>query len=180
MIDFSSILAIPYNMSILKRYNVPGNTYFVTAVTHKRASLLIQNYDLLLESMRRAHKKGRFRLDAWVVLPDHIHLLLEPDEEDLSSLMRRIKLSFAHMLLNRRGQTSGTVWQRRFWDHLIRNDSDLNRHFDYIHYNPVKHGFVDRTASWPHSSFEMFVAKGYYERDWRVMDSRWLEGEFGE
>jgi len=75
---------------------------------------------------------------------------------------------------------SGRVWQNRFWDHIIRNQEDLNRHIDYIHFNPVKHGFVKSPFDWSHSSIHKYHAEGFYTRGWGLIDTLKFKGEFGE
>lgn len=107
-------------------------------------------------------------------------MLIEPDQSDLSEIIKRIKLSFAGKYRLRNNTRSGRVWQLRFWDHIIRNESDMNRHIDYVHYNPVKHGLVSRPIDYEHSSFRRFVADGFYTPDWDVMGKIELSGEFGE
>jgi putative transposase len=128
-----------------------------------------------------------FSLDAFVILPDHLHtvLTLPPDDADFSARWRRMKslftrLAVAHGLKcerNARGEYA--LWQRRFWEHTIRDDKDLARHVDYIHFNPVKHGLVTKVANWPYSSFHRYTRTGILPRDWAgVVDSN--NAGFGE
>src|SRR5262249_39941628 len=113
-------------------------------------------------------------IEAVVVLPDHLHCIwtLPPDDKDYSHRWRLIKSRFSRALSaagapvrkNARGEYN--VWQRRFWEHTVRDEQDFNAHVDYIHYNPVKHGLVTRVADWPHSSFHRFVRVGWLDADW--------------
>ena len=98
----------------------------------------------------------------------------------MPSLMKKIKLSFAQKYLRRQGRISGRTWQNRYWDHIIRDQEDMNRHLDYIHYNPVKHGLVKSSRAYLHSSFAEFMSEGLYEPEWGAIDSVIIEGEFGE
>jgi len=153
-------------VSKLLRYYSPGQVYFITAVTHGRTPLLVENCNLLWEAVTRAQDRVRFEAIAWMVLPDHFHMIVDPEDRDLSGIVRRLKLSFATLYRQRQGLDRGTIWQRRFWDHIIRDQVDMNRHVDYIHYNPVKHGLVDDPFKWRHSSLDDYRKSGYYARDW--------------
>ena len=169
-----------YDMSKLLRYFNPGQTYFITAVTFRRRSLLVEHVDLLKEAVGRVKRRVGFEILAWVVLPDHTHVIIDPMENNLAGIVRRLKLSFANLYFDRQGTHGGTVWQRRYWDHIIRDRQDMNRHIDYIHYNPVKHGLVSDPFAWRHSSLDRYCADGYYSRDWGVKERLTINGEFGE
>ena len=117
---------------------------------------------------------------AWVVLPDHFHIIMDPKDEDLSDLLQRIKLGFVARYRRATGMYRGRVWQSRFWDHVIRNEDDMNRHIDYIHYNPVKHGLVREPGAWRFSSFEDFVKDGSYDSGWGVSEQIAFDGSHGE
>ena len=119
-------------------------------------------------------------LHSWVILPDHLHMIVDPDGCDLSILVRQFKLSFSSLYRKRTGAGKGRVWQYRFWDHQIRDESDLTRHLDYIHYNPVKHGLTSNPFAWEFSSIHGFREKGYYEDDWGVIEKPECDGEYGE
>ena len=119
-------------------------------------------------------------MGSWVVLPDHFHMIVDPKDNDLSGIVRRLKLSFANLYHIQQGMKRGTIWQPRFWDHIIRDRVDMNRHIDYIHYNPVKHGFVSDPFKWRYSSLDRYHKNGYYARDWGVNEQLWTDGEFGE
>ena len=120
-----------------------------------------------------------FVIDAWVMMPDHLHCLWQlPDNDaDYSLRWAMIKKSVTQrcgeryyreewMTPSKKRRNESTIWQRRYWDHLIRNEEDLNRHRDYIHYNPVKHGLVERVIDWPYSSFHRYVKQGLYAESW--------------
>jgi len=166
------------------RANVPGATYFFTvALQDRSSSWLTEHVDELRESVAVVKQRHPFTIDATVVLPDHVHALWTLPEHDAEFAMRwmLIKQKFTKRLagLPARGRTGERVlWQRRYWEHLIRNDDDFINHVNYIHFNPVKHGLVERALDWPHSSFHKFVREGKLPADWGVSAS--LDGGFGE
>jgi putative transposase len=164
-------------MTDYRRLYVPGATYFFTLVTESRCPLFLEDaaIERLREAFRYALERRPFHLDAVVVLPDHLHAIwtLPAGDDDFSERWRLVKYRFSH-----RSQSPGTtrqslaakrekgLWQRRFWEHCIRDDADFARHLDYLHYNPVKHGMAARAADWPYSSFLRFVELGIYPMDW--------------
>ena len=120
-----------------------------------------------------------FAIEAIVILPDHLHCIwqLPEGDNDFSERWRQIKRFVSIGLkssLNARKEK--TLWQRRYWEHLLRNEEDWRHHMDYIHYNPVKHGYVDRPADWPHSSFRQAMARGWYEASWGELEPKNLTG----
>jgi len=132
--------------------------------------------DVLRDAVRQVRVRAPFRIDAWVVLPDHMHCLwtLPQGDADFPGRWRAIKTAFAKSLpigeprspvMTSRGERG--IWQRRYWEHTIRNDRDFAAHMDYTHFNPVKHGFVEHPVDWPHSSFHRCVASGLYPAEWR-------------
>jgi putative transposase len=137
---------------------------FVTLVTHRREPWLLDHAAQLSVSMHRVRARHPFRHLAHVVLPDHLHWLFEADDGDFSALIAAFKRD-ATWALKAEGLT-GPFWQNRFYDHVIRDDDDLRRHLDYIHYNPVKHGHCTHPRDWPHSSFTAWQARGAYPADW--------------
>ena len=167
-------------MSILRRYHREGNIYFITSVTYERKPVLVDNIDLLWTGFGAVNDKSAFNMMAWVILPDHFHIVIDPKQHDISNILQRIKMSFAALWRKRMNLVCGRVWQNRFWDHIIRDQEDLNRHIDYIHFNPVKHRYVNSPYDWPHSSMHKYHAEGFYSRDWGVMGTIEIEGEFGE
>lgn len=162
----------------MRRIICPGYPYFITNITCERRPFLIENIDLVWSAFESTKKKSSFELIAWVILPEHFHILVDPENGDISKLMQRLKLSFSMSHRKRRGYSKGRVWQDRFWDHIIRDDADYAHHLDYIHINPVKHGLVKRAFDWPHSSIHKF--KEYYPEDWGCKEDIEFEGELGE
>jgi len=166
-------------MSNLRRYHENGYIYFITNVTYKRQPFLTANVDLFRNAIDVCKSRCGFELIAWVVMPDHFHLVIDPFDTHISTILQKIKMSFAALYRKRHGMHSGRVWQNRFWDHIIRSQDDMNRHIEYIHYNPVKHGFAGRPLDWPHSSFGEYVAQGFYPADWGEVVKP-MNGEYGE
>lgn len=167
-------------MSNLRRYYCEGNTYFVTTVTCKRQPILVNNIDLVWQALRRVKRRIHYELIAWAVMPDHLHLILDPKEADLSDVIKRIKLSFAKCYRDKIATPKKRVWQYRFWDHVIRDQDDLNRHIDYVHYNPVKHGLSTSPMDYPNTSFCEFLKNGFYDADWGCIEPDGLDGDFGD
>ena len=162
-------------MSTYHRAYQPGGCYFFTVVTYNRCAILTNSE--VLERVRKAFRRVQatrpFTIDAIVVLPDHLHCIwkLPPDEHDFSTRWRMIKHYVStgiDLPLNDRKEK--LVWQRRFWEHLIRSEEDWRRHMYYIHYNPVKHGYVAKVSDWPHSSFHRAVKEDLYPPDWGTFE----------
>ena len=162
-----------------RRAHIKGGTYFFTVVTHNRRKILCEpeNVDLLRSAFRSVMDKHPYHIDAFVLLPDHLHCIwtLPHDDNDFSTRWRLIKSAFSRkcaslfkgkMSASRQVKKETTVWQRRFWEHAIRNEKDFNRHVEYIHYNPVKHNLVNAPSQWPYSSFHKYVRNGSCDSDW--------------
>ncbi|SHM20457.1 REP-associated tyrosine transposase [Phytopseudomonas punonensis] len=172
-----------------RRARVPGATYFFTINLHDRHSnLLIREIELLRETVRATRARHPFHIDAWVVLPDHMHCLwtLPPGDANFASRWKIIKFAFAKRLpitetrtANQQRRRERGIWQRRYWEHLIRDERDYQQHFDYIHINPLKHGYVEHLEDWPYSSFHRAVAMGVYPAGWCVEPERADRG-YGE
>jgi putative transposase len=171
-----------------RRNFIPGGTFFFTVtLTDRRSKLLVDRVDLLRSALRTARQERPFDIDAVVILPEHLHAIftLPPNDSDFSGRWRRIKGHFSGALidasteLKRRSNGSLAVWQRRFWEHTIRDEGDYARHVDYIHFNPVKHGLVQRVRDWPYSSFHRYVREGILPEDW-AGDAGEGGGRFGE
>jgi len=165
-------------MSKLLRYFGTGQSCFVTVVTRNRRPILIENIDLFRQAGNGLLTTTTCR--AWVALPDHFHMILDCDQDNPSAILQRFKMSFGARYRKRAGLEKGSLWQARFWDHIIRDQSDLNRHLDYIHFNPVKHGFVAKPVLWFHSSFLRYNENGCYPQDWGCHGEPDIEGEYGE
>jgi len=164
-----------------RRNRVPGGTYFFTANLRDRQSdLLVSAIETLRAAIRETRARQPFHIDAWVVLPDHMHCLwtLPEGDADFPGRWQAIKIVFSKScpatearsptMIRRRKRG---IWQHRYWEHTIRDDRDYAAHMDYIHFNPVKHGFVDTPADWPHSTFRKCVAMGLYPADWSGQDA---------
>lgn len=168
-------------MSRYRRANIAGATYFFTVVTERRQAILT-NPDMRA-ALRAAIQKVRathpFEIDAWVLLPDHLHCIwtLPDGDADFSTRWRMIKREVTvacgkaylrdDLLTERRIQKqNGTIWQHRFWEYLIRDEEDFRAHMDYLHFNPVKHGLVQNVIDWPWSSFHRWVARDVYPGAW--------------
>ena len=159
-----------------RRNYQPGGTYFFTVnLQDRNKSLLVEHIDLLREAVRWVKMHKPFYIDAWVVLPDHMHavLTLPKGDSDYSGRWREIKKRFSkglakneHLSLARVNKNERGIWQRRFWEHTIVDERDYWQHVNYVHFNPFKHGLVERVADWPYSSFHKAVESGIYSRNW--------------
>ncbi len=163
------------------RARIPGALYFFTLTLAERRdnAFLVENVPVLREAFRRTRHDHPFDIKAIVVLPDHLHCLwwLPARDVDYSTRLRLIKARFSAALppgerisASRQRKGERGIWQRRFWEHVIRDEQDYQRHFDYIHFNPVKHGYVEHARDWPYSSFHRWVEHGLYPRDWTAPD----------
>lgn len=170
-----------------RRLFVPGGTYFFTLVTHRRRRILQSQAGR--ESLKRAWKRVEsfrpFKTVALVLLPDHLHCIwrLPEGDADYPSRWAAIKSGFTRNYRELTGaspsrQTGGRrlpLWQKRYWEHAIHSEDDFRRHFDYIHYNPAKHGIVKRVIDWTWSTFPKYVKKGFYNRDWGYAPKEWMK-----
>jgi len=146
-----------------RRNRVAGGCYFFTVTLRdRRSDLLIVQVDALRDSVQRVQSQAPFLIDAWVVLPDHLHCVwtLPPGDADYPARWREVKKGFPRAIGLR------DVWQPRYWEHTIRDERDYAAHVDYVHFNPVKHGLAARPGEWPHSTFRRSVAAGRYPADW--------------
>ena len=163
-------------MSRYRRSLVPGATYFFTVtLADRRSQLLVEQMDRLRTALQTVRTRRPFQTIAVCVLPDHLHTIwrLPEGDADFSGRWSLVKRLFSSGL-----PASGTlspskaakrekgIWQRRFWEHQIRDDIDLQRHVDYVHYNPVKHELVRQVRDWPHSSFHAWVKRGDLPEGW--------------
>ena len=176
-------------MVTYRRNLIPGGTYFFTVTLVDRSStLLVDRIDELREAFRTVRMKRPFEIDAIVILPDHLHCAWTLPQKDIDYALRwrEIKSAFSRRIPPGEYRSKGRInkkergiWQRRYWEHTIRDEQDLEKHMDYIHYNPVKQKYVSRTSDWPYSSFQRFVRKGVYPLQWGI-DDRTINGSFGE
>ena len=168
-------------MSQYRRFYQSGGNYFFTLVTYQRRPHFAnpENVKRVKAAIKKVKNKFPFTLNAIVILPDHLHCLwkLPENDNDFSTRWRLIKRYFSikiNTLMNNRKENE--VWQNRFWEHTIRNEEDWQKHMDYIHYNPVKHGLVDSPSKWIESSFNYWVKKGIYEKTWGLREPNSIIG----
>jgi putative transposase len=172
-----------------RRARTPGGTYFFTVNLADRTSdLLVRHIDTLREALRTVKTRHPFSLVAMVVLPEHLHAVWRLPQGDADFPLRwsLIKGRFSRHLQRlepirpaRTARRERGIWQRRYWEHRILDEEDLARHVDYIHYNPVKHGWVDHPEDWPHSTLHAFIRQGLVGPDWGGPASD-RGGRFGE
>ena len=182
-------------MSEYRRDRTPGGTWFFTVVTCKRRRVL--THPAVRLALRQAVEKTRishpFAINAWVLLPEHLHCLwtLPNDDTGFSARWSIIKRRTSQALADRPDllppstqtrtkRRESTLWQRRFWEHRIRDEDDLRHHLDYIHWNPVKHEHVTSVADWPWSTFHRWVERGWYPNDWGGQYTEPQTMKFGE
>lgn len=153
----------------------PGGSYFLTVTLHdRRTRLLVDAIKHFRTAVALEKSRHPFRIDAIVVLPDHWHAIitLPVDDSDYPGRIRRIKAGFTRRLqadgfsIPRTVAGETLLWQRRYWEHTIRDSEDFRRHVDYIHYNPVKHGHASTPIEWPYSSMHRYIERGWLSRDW--------------
>lgn len=171
-----------------RRNFISGGTFFFTVTLRdRRARLLIEHIDALRQAFRTTRRERSFSIVAIAVLPEHLHavLTLPSGDADFSGRWRRIKSLFTRALvargvpLTKNSKGEYGLWQRRFWEHTIKDLADFERHIDYIHFNPVRHGLVARVWDWPYSSFRRYVRQGILPADWGGRGSV-DTGNFGE
>ena len=169
-----------------RRSRVAGGTFFFTVnLRDRKHTLLVDHIDTFRRIVRDVKAELPFTIDAMVVLPDHWHAIwtMPPDDFGYASRIRLIKAQFTRHLLSEgiaidkddRGEYK--LWQRRFWEHTIRDDRDFEAHVNYVHINPVKHGYVTRATDWPHSTIHRYVERGLLVAEWACAPE---EGDFGE
>lgn len=163
-------------MTEYRRNFVKGGSYFFTvALADRSQRLLVEHIDMLRDAFRQVKAEHPFALDAVVILPEHLHCIwtLPDGDADYPDRWRRIKAAFSRRLPDCNPRSASKIskgergiWQRRYWEHTLRNEEDWQRHMDYIHYNPVKHKHAGQVADWPHSTFHRYVEAGIYPKDW--------------
>jgi putative transposase len=176
-------------MTSYRRNFVPGASYFFTVnLANRRSRVLTTQIDLLRSAFRYGRARRPFITEAVVVLPDHLHAIwtLPAGDADFAIRWRLIKSMFSRSIPplervseSRKAKGERGIWQRRYWEHTIRDEGDFARHVDYIHYNPVKHRHVTRVVDWPYSSFHRMVRLGIYPTDWGG-DAREIKAAYGE
>ncbi|QPK64521.1 transposase [Methylomonas sp. LL1] len=166
-------------MTEYRRFYIPKAMWFFTVnlAERKNNHLLITKIDELRNAFRYVKQRKPFHIDAIVILPDHLHCIwtLPPNDGNFSVRWNMLKGRFSRSIdhgerisKSRQKRRERGIWQRRLWAHLIEDQEDYNRHIDYIHWNPVKHGHVKNVIDWPYSSFHQYVKQGIYSNDWGV------------
>ncbi|BAP56242.1 transposase [Thioploca ingrica] len=174
-------------MTEYRRAKIEGATYFFTVNCAERHGnrLLINYIDVLRQVFRKVKQEHPFQIDAIVILPEHLHCIwtLPEGDADYKTRWTLIKIGFSRAIPpgERRSQSriargERGIWQRRYWEHLIRGDRDFEQHVDYLHWNPVKHGWVKRVRDWPYSSFHAYVRRGIYPADWACQPAETING----
>ncbi len=171
-----------------RRLRIPGACYFFTVnLADRRSDRLVREIAVLRRAVALTRARRPFTIDSWVVLPDHLHAVwtLPEGDSDFSTRWAVIKRLFSwhldgreNLSVSRKARRERGIWQRRFWEHMIRDDADFGAHMDYVHFNPVKHGLVPHPRLWPYSSYHRAVARGEIAAD--EMPAPEPEGEFGE
>ena len=172
-----------------RRAKIEGGIFFFTlALADRSSDLLVRHIDRLRQAYQAMQQRFPFETAAICILPEHIHALWQlPDgDDDFARRWSVFKSGFSRTFAAAQTRSASKIakrekgiWQRRYWEHIIRDDADFERHVNYIHYNPVKHGLVTRVADWPFSSFHRFVAQGILPADW-AGDTKDVSGDFGE
>lgn len=157
-------------MSNYKRIYLPNHSYFFTVVTANRKPIFAEdeNVQLMKAAFRYVQLRKPFKMEAICILPDHLHCIWTM-EDDCNYPMRwqMIKTHFSRRYRHQHPELRQfKIWQPRYWEHVIRDEDDWQRHLDYLHYNPVKHGLVEAVTNWHYSSFNKYVTKGYYDVSW--------------
>jgi putative transposase len=178
-----------------RRSKVKGGTYFFTVVTYDRRPIFSHEIarGILHNAWDNTRQRFPFKTLAICLLPDHLHCIwrLPSDDANYSIRWKEIKGLFTKSYLaqigpgeernlSRQTRREAAIWQRRFWEHTIETENDLEHHLDYIHYNPVKHGYVGRVKDWPYSSFHRYVKEGIYAMDWNGCDGSHNDGSHNQ
>ena len=176
-------------MTAYRRNLLAGGTYFFTVnLADRRQRLLTENIECLRAAFRYTRRLHPFTIEAIVVLPDHLHAIwtMPEDDSDFAVRWALIKAGFSRALpagepvsVSRVRKRERGIWQRRFWEHTIRDEDDWVRHVDYIHFNPVRHGHAEHLAAWPYSSVHRMVRLGFYSANWAGQPEGQQSG-FGE
>ena len=176
-------------MSRYRRNYITGGTFFFTVkLADPKSRLLVEHIDLLREAYTFVQKHYPFETIAICVMPNHLHAVwtLPDGDSDYSLRWRLIKTRFSHhfaaldvLSASKQRRYEKGIWQRRFYEHTVRDEADLQRVVDYVHFNPVKHGFSASVKDWPFSSFHRFVRDGLLPPDWGGTTETWAMS-FGE
>ena len=179
-------------MSRYRRSQTPGATYFFTVVTYRRQAILCDApiREALRNAIANTRAKHPFTINAWVLLPDHLHTIwtLPPGDADFATrwsvIKRQVSVTCGEAYrradwinYSKQKHRESTLWQRGYWEHQIRDEHDFERHMDYIHYNPAKHGHCCRVSDWPYSTFQRYVEQEVYPINWGGVDVDMDAGE---
>lgn len=149
-----------------RRAFIDDSMVFITIVTNNRLPILVENIDTIKQILFNVMKIYRFCIFAYSIQPDHIHCIIKPRNiEEYPKIIKSFKYAFTKYV-GLVKSTYNKIWQNRYWEHTIRDDTDLYNHLDYIHFNPVKHNLTNSVKCWKYSSFKKFVRKGWYEENW--------------
>lgn len=172
-----------------RRTRIKGAAYFFRVnLANRTETLLTDNIDILRSTVREVKRCHPFKIDAMMVLPDHLHVVwtLPPHDDACSTRWMLIKAGFSRRIPYIKTQSQSQIskgergiWQRRYWEHLIRDEQDFIRHVNYIHYNPVKHGHAKRPVDWPHSSIHRYISERIIPANWGA-DMTFGDAGFGE
>jgi len=175
---------------LYRRSDVKGGTYFFTVnLADRKNTLLVDEVNKLKMVINQVKNNHPFKLDALVILPDHLHAImtLPVNDNNYAKRWMLIKSGFSRLIpkherINKSRIKKGErgIWQRRYWEHLIRDEDDYEKHVNYIHYNPVKHGYVEKAIDWPYSTIHDYIAKGIISPDWGYQDENLKDMIFGE
>jgi putative transposase len=178
-----------------RRIFIEGGTYAFTVVTHHRQPLFLDstNLDILFTAIQKTQQLYPFDQIAYCILPDHIHCIwtLPIGDSNYPIRWKLIKSKFSKLYQDTYGLCQSSIksrikrgevaiWQRRFWEHTIKDDDDLYNHINYIHYNPIKHGYVDNPIEWKWSSYSKFEMDGYYPDPWKEFSKIDVKRDYGE
>ncbi len=159
----------------IRRWYIPNAIYFITAVTWQRDPLFADStaIAILRSTLHRVQEKHPFRMIAYAFMPDHMHLLIHvPESSDITAIMHSAQRNFTWNYKHANGiEESLHLWQRGFWDHVIRDERDLEMHMNDVHYNPVKHGLAAAPGDYAHTSFAEYVRRGWYDASWNLESS---------
>jgi len=177
-------------MRYYRRVFLPGATYFFTLnLQNRKSDLLIKRIEDLRFAFKRVQQNHPFYINAIVILPDHCHFIITLPGDDAKYPQRigLIKSTFSRQIgqyeiisSSRANKRERGIWQRRYWEHVIQNETDYEHHVNYIHYNPVKHGYVKKPSDWQYSSIHRYIANNVLEDDWGYVDDGLELGRFGE
>jgi len=172
-----------------RRADIKGATYFFTLnLANRKSTLLIDKINELRESIRHVKQKYPFDINAIVILPEHLHAMitLPKNDNDFATRWMLIKAHFSRQIpkgervnASKAKKRERGIWQRRYWEHMIRDEADYQAHINYIHYNPVKHGYVEKASQWPHSSIHRYIRNGDATEDWAHQEKN-VENNWGE